>query len=284
MPVTQERIPLIFQKLEKDLIKLSCKQTADSVHNFRTSASRVQTLFEYLLPQPNRNQKKLLKLLSRMRKRAGRIRDLDVQLAALRSLKVSQQPRRKTQLTQALIELREGNETKLSRALTKEVVRDIRRRLRRALKDSRLTEIQDPLQVARQLLSQIEAPDGPLSEEVLHQRRIVTKRARYVAEFAPQSLEADRLIAELRRAQDVLGDWHDWLTLTQSATQYLGDIHQSPLVAVLHNLTATKFRKAVTALPESVKVNPTAKPMRSSRREPSTPETAPTALRSDSAA
>ena len=68
------------------------------------------------LPERDRNQKKLVKLLTRLRKRAAKIRDLDAQLGALRSLKVSQEPRRKTQLMQALIELRAEHEKKLRKA------------------------------------------------------------------------------------------------------------------------------------------------------------------------
>jgi len=128
MSVAAEHISLVFQKLERDLVKLSSKQTAASVHNFRTGASRLQTLFQQLLPEPERNQKKLLKMFSRMRKRAGKIRDLDVQLAALRSLKVSQEPRRKTQLMHALIELRAEHEKKLRKVLSKDEVREIRKR------------------------------------------------------------------------------------------------------------------------------------------------------------
>ena len=70
----------------------------ESVHGFRTTSRRLQILLEELLPNRDRNQKKLLKMLNRIRKRAGKVRDLDVQLAALRSLKVPQEPRRKTQL------------------------------------------------------------------------------------------------------------------------------------------------------------------------------------------
>jgi CHAD domain-containing protein len=259
MSAAAERIPLVFQKLERDLIKLSSKQTPASVHNFRTGVRRCQTLFEQLLPECNRNQKKLLKMLSRIRKRAGKLRDLDVQLAALRSLKVSQEPRRKTQLMQSLIELRGENEKKLRKALTKETVREIRKRLRRAKKDLRQEQIRDPLESARKMLSQVARPDGPLTEEQLHQQRIVTKRARYVAEFALKSPEAEELIAQLKRAQDALGDWHDWLTLTHTAAHRLGDIHQSSLVAVLHNLTGAKFRKAVSALPVSSPAEASAK-------------------------
>lgn len=249
MSVAAEHISLVFEKLERDLVKLSSKQTAASVHNFRTGASRLQTLFLQLLPEPDRNQKKLLKMFSRMRKRAGKIRDLDVQLAALRSLKVSQEPRRKTQLMHALIELRAENEKKLRKVLTKDEVREIRKRLRRARKDLQVDQIRDPLKTARLMLAQVARPEGPTTAEQLHRDRILTKRARYVAEFATKSPAAEQLIAQLKRAQDALGDWHDWVTLEQTAAQRLGDVHQSSLVAVLHNLSGTKFRKAVAALP-----------------------------------
>jgi hypothetical protein len=48
--------------------------------------------------------------------------------------------------------------------------------------------------------------------------------------------------------QDALGSWHDWLTLTQTAAERLGDVNESSLVAVLHNVTRGKFRHAVSAV------------------------------------
>ena len=45
-----------------------------------------------------------------------------------------------------------------------------------------------------------------------------------------------------------VGNWHDWLTLTQTAAKRLGDVNQSSLVAALHNVTGGKFRHAVAAL------------------------------------
>jgi len=86
---------------------------------------------------------------------------------------------------------------------------------------------------------------------VLHQYRIVVKRARYAAELAPKSEEAERFMAQLKRLQDAVGNWHDWLTLTQTATKRIGDVNQSSLVAALHNVTGGKFRLAVAALSTS---------------------------------
>src|SRR6266567_4811919 len=100
MAIASERGQLIFRKIDRDLTRLSSDQQAEAVHSFRTTTRRLETLLQRLLPDCDRNQKKLLKMLGRIRRRAGRVRDLDVQLAALRSLKVLLEPRRKTRLMQ----------------------------------------------------------------------------------------------------------------------------------------------------------------------------------------
>jgi len=249
MNIALQRTQQIFQKLDRDIVRLFSEQTPKNVHNFRTGTRRVETLLKELTSERSRNEKKLLSLLARIRKRAGRVRDLDVQLSALRILKVPQQPRRKTQLMNSLIELRAEHEKKLRKVLTKDAVREIRKRLVRAARNLNLKASRDPLAVARHMLAPMTHPDGPLTEELLHQYRILGKRARYAAEFAPKSPEADRFIAELKRAQDAVGNWHDWFTLMQTAAQRLGDVRESSLVAVLHNVTGAKFRNAVAALP-----------------------------------
>jgi CHAD domain-containing protein len=248
MSIAPDRSQLVFHKTERALLKLSSQQNAESVHDFRTTSRRLQTLLEWLLPERDRNQKKLLKMLSRIRKRAGKVRDIDVQLATLRSLKVPQEPRRKTQLMNGLIELRVRHEKKLRRMLTKDVIRELRKRLRRGAKEVRTETSRDALKVARSMLGEVVRPSGPVSEDVLHQYRMVVKRARYAAEFAPKSVEASQFIGQLKRLQDAVGNWHDWLTLTESASKKLGDLNQSSLVAALHNVTGTKFRHAVAAL------------------------------------
>jgi len=248
MSIDPKRMRAVFQKLEGDLIKLSSKPQPDSVHRFRTGTRRLQILLGELSPKLDRNQKKLLKLLGRIRKRAGKVRDLDVQSAALRSLKVPREPRRKTQLVNQLIELRAQQEKKLRKAVDKASVREIRKRLKRAAGRFDPKTSPDPLAVAKAMLETVDRAGAPLTETVLHQYRILSKRARYAAEFANPSPQADQFIAQLKRIQDASGDWHDWLTLTQTANQHLGDLRESPLVAELHNVTGAKFRRAVAVL------------------------------------
>lgn len=243
-------IQSVFQKLERSFVKVCSKQDAESVHHFRSAARKLQTLLEELLPACGRRHKKLLKAVSRIRKRAGQVRDLDVQLGALRSLKIPQEPRRKSHLMNQLIELRAQHEKKLCKALNKEVVREIRKRLKRAAKDAKEAANVDALAVAKRMMSQAPHPDsrGTISEDLLHHYRIVGKRARYLAELAPPSAEATEFITQLKRIQDAAGDWHDWFTLTRTAAKRLGDVHESSLVAALHNVTGMKFRNAVTTL------------------------------------
>jgi CHAD domain-containing protein len=248
MSIDPKRSQVVFQKLERDLIKLSSKLRPDTVHRFRTHTRRLQILLSELSPKLDRNQKKLLKLLSRIRKRAGKLRDLDVQLVALRSLKVPREPRRKTQLVNHLIELRGEQDKKLRKAVDDGTVREIRKRLKRASKNFSPEASQDPLVLAKKMIAGISGLEAPLSELLLHQYRIVTKRARYAAEFAAPSAEATQIMAGLKRIQDALGDWHDWFTLTQTASEHLGEVRDSSLVSELHNVAGAKFRHAVSVL------------------------------------
>jgi CHAD domain-containing protein len=241
---------LILRKMERNLVRLAADPSREAVHDFRTTSRRLETLLDLLLPVRDRNQRKLLKLLSRIRRRAGRIRDIDVQLAALRSFKVPQEPRRKTQLIQRLIDVRVQHEHKVAKLLTKKVVEELTKRIRRAAQSLHGTSNRDPLGVANEML-RATSTAGPLSDEILHRYRITVKRARYAAEFAPRSAERDSFIAELKQLQDALGSWHDWMTLTRTAARQLGEIGQSSLVAALHNVTRVKFRHAVAALSES---------------------------------
>jgi len=284
MAITPERCRLVFRKVDRDLEKLADRQQAETVHSFRTSTRRLQTLLEELVPEPTRKQKKLLKALRVIRKQAGKVRDLDVQLTALRSLKVPLEPRRKTQLLEGLIELRATQQKKLHKTLTKQVARDVRKQVKRAAKEVGLRTSRDPLDAAREILAGIAPPNGPLTEDALHRCRILVKRARYAAEFAPESPAATQFIAQLKRLQDIVGNWHDWLTLTQTAAERLGSVNQSPLVAVLHNVTGGKLRQAIAAISASPALQTGPKPLAPpASRKPGTKTVRP-AARKDAAA
>ena len=253
MPVDQESTRLTFARLLRILGKISAKPQPESVHRFRTHSRRVEALLFELVPDLNGNQKKLLKMLKRLRKRAGRARDLDVQIAALRGLKISQSPAGKSQLLHVLVEERAKRIGKLEKSFDAETTAELRKRLRRAEREMVIPEDAAPLAKALQLFLQLGNDGTALTEKKLHQYRIVGKRARYLAELAGESDEARMVVSELKRVQDVIGDWHDWLELTGRAEKLLGKDQTIALVVALRNLTRAKYRLAVQALGDTQK-------------------------------
>ena len=261
MPLDQERVTSVFQKVGRQLSKVASKPLPETVHQFRTSTRRTEALLEELVPEQDRNQRRLLKELSRLRRRAGRVRDVDVQITALRGLKAPQDAALKAEVLRSLAEMRGKREAKLLKALDKQTVREIRKRLKRAAESPEtLKNGRDPFTVASQMLARLTRISGPLREELLHQYRVKGKRIRYVAELEGDRPEAQQLVEQLKRMQDALGDWHDWLTLTETVQKHVGDDARSALLAELNNITRAKLREAMAVVQET-KARMSAKPV-----------------------
>ena len=251
MPIDLKRSRLAFQKLGRELTKLRKEPAPESVHKFRTNSRRVETLLTEVAPELTGNDKKLLKLLSRLRKKAGRVRDLDVEIASLRSLKTPEGNGHKSQFVDALVQERAKREQKLAKAFDRETAAEVRRRLKRAAGEIEIPKNTEPLTLTLSKLAKLGRDHVPLTERTLHQYRIVGKRARYIAELANPDSEAKRIVDQLKHMQDVIGDWHDWLKLTQKAEALFGGVRDSALVAMLRNVTQAKFRQSVDAVAET---------------------------------
>jgi CHAD domain-containing protein len=253
MPVDKELRRSTFAKLLRHLSKLSAKPRPENVHRFRTYSRRVESILFELVPKLDSNQKKLLKMLKRLRNKAGRVRDLDIEIAALRGLKISQATAGKSYFLRVLADERAKRLRKLEKSFDKQTAVELRNRIRRAEKETVIPENVDPLAAGLRLFNDLEDGDAPLSEKKLHQYRIVGKRARYLAETAGDDPEAKTVVEGLKQMQDAIGDWHDWLELTNKAEKLLDQDHNSALVVALRNLTRAKFRQAVHALAETQK-------------------------------
>jgi CHAD domain-containing protein len=267
MPVDQESKRLAFARLVRNLSKLSSHPEPESVHRARTYSRRVESLLA-LAPKHDGNTKKLLKSLRRLRKKAGRVRDLDVQIAALQGLRISQAPAGKSQLLYELVQDRARGLGKLEKSFDKETTSELRKRVRRAEKELSIPADIDPVAEALRLFSEVGSNGGALSEKKLHQYRIAGKRARYLAELAGKNEQAQTVVDQLKRMQDVIGDWHDWLELSARAEKLQKDDQNSPLVIALRNINRAKFRQAVQALTEAQQSLPKHVPL---RKTPSLP-------------
>ncbi len=249
MAVDRKEIHNLFSRVDRQLAKAAIKARPQDVHRLRTSIRRLEAVLEEAAPEPSRTQRKSRKHLSRLRRRAGRLRDMDVQIAALRGLKVSEQPGRKSQILTSLSDQRTRYERKLLKTMDAVTLKDLRKRLRRVERELQLPEsFADPLALASSNFAGLAQKNPTISEASLHQFRIQGKRVRYIAELAGESEEAQSFVGHLKHMQDVLGEWHDWLSLSLSVERIADSDRPSSLLSALNNITRAKFREAIQAV------------------------------------
>jgi CHAD domain-containing protein len=78
----------------------------------------------------------------------------------------------------------------------------------------------------------------------LHEFRKEAKKARYLTESSRQSVKAKQIGEMIKQIQDEIGDWHDWLSLTEEARVALKD-EDADLVKRLEEQVAESYRQAL---------------------------------------
>jgi CHAD domain-containing protein len=265
MAIDTERTEQLFQRLQRLLRRLPEHSAPEDVHQFRTTVRRLETLLDLLLPEPERDARKLLKQLGRLRRRAGEVRDLDVQMLALRSLRIGTDGARKSTLMEDLGRSRLRANDRLLNRLEKSDVAKVRRRMEKVRDRLRLMSqisgagangtapltLADPVALAlRQFASKFRRRTA-MSGENLHRLRLECKHIRYTAEMAGDTPAAREVVGELKKMQDAIGAWHDWEVLTQRAERLFRQDGQTPLLAALRNVTRARFSDAVRVVQES---------------------------------
>ena len=238
----------LFERMSRQIGRVAKDATPENVHHFRTNTRRVEALVEQLAPE-GESQSKLLRQLSKLRKRAGKLRDLDVQISFLKELKVPDRQNHRAQLLEQLAEEKVKRTKKLAALFNGASVRKLRNRLRKVNAQMNLAGV-DPLKIA---FARLPRPaSANLNEKELHACRIAAKRARYLAELS-NAPAAKLFIEELKRAQDAVGEWHDVLKLSERAEKLFGSVRDSALVAVLQNIMRARFRRAGSSLLDSLR-------------------------------
>jgi CHAD domain-containing protein len=273
--VDSERNRLLFRKLAQLLGRSPSRPQADTIHQFRTLARRVEAVLTIVCPDPGAPERKLLRGLKRLRRHAGAVRDIDVQIAALRKLKIGRESDRRARLMDALSEARAEREQELRDWLTDRRRNRLRRRLSRcaaaldraathaAIADSApsgassdsdghdktlcsgaehaLRTLEPAAEALRRFASM--ARRARLTADDLHAFRTSCKKVRYIAEMGADE-RAQHIVESLKRAQDAIGDWHDWDALRATAEDMFGHSVDSALVMALRNVTQAKFEEA----------------------------------------
>ncbi len=241
--------------LEEAMTVCLSKPRPSAVHKVRTEARRVEAQLELLsllkkLPSHRSEATRALRLLKKIRRAAGRVRDLDVQRKLLK-IHVLEKPedrvvediaQQETPLVSCeLVELRQIRKRRRKRAA---------RRLLKLLdkRQKKLTAAFDALLTALEPVQNLQLPAAELlrlidqrfrgthaliirhpSSEHLHSIRKAARVARYQAEIAPDSAAATRAAQRYEALQVAGGHWHDTLSLAADAATELGDSHATAI-------------------------------------------------------
>jgi CHAD domain-containing protein len=249
---------------------LVCLDNPDkpSVHRLRTTTRRIEAQFELLamlphLPPHKKESRKALRLLKKLRRAAGRVRDLDVQRGLIDTEVTARNGHARpdtelrkeaNSLTSTLKRKRDEEAAELQQLLKKHrfkyphVFEKLLDALAPAepltLTESRLTTL------IREWYAQHTpcSTSAPNDTAQLHDIRKRAKLARYLAESAPKSaISARHLAAHFEDVQQAGGKWHDWLLLHELSAAELGHAAKLPQRFSAHADTSLRdFKRRLT--------------------------------------
>lgn len=252
MTPLQDRSRHLSRDLSKFVSQLSEDVSEKGVHRLRTTIRRVETLATHAVPQVGKKQQKALDEIRALRKRAGKVRDLDIQIKLLSSIGNGSASADRRTLADVLKRKRAKQVGRLAAATEKLEGSKLFTRLARMAERStgeESTNSARPLEDVRQQLSQLAKQYSSrqvLKPRRLHELRIKLKLLRYQAELA-DTPEQKNLVDELKSVQDSIGEWHDWEMLAESAGKQFSDRINCALLVEIRSLLATRHSAACSA-------------------------------------
>jgi CHAD domain-containing protein len=256
MTLLEKRIRGLNQDLSKAVSKVLDDPKPKSVHRLRSTIRRIESFVGYANLDIGKKEERSLAKLTDLRKRAGKVRDLDVQMDLLSTLGNGSATRDRKTLAELLEKKRDRQAKRLDSAVKKIHDAKFFSRLDRiaehadALQDGK-NRSQAPLEEAKAQLAAIGKDFGPsqtMKPSRLHGVRVALKRIRYMAELAEESTEQKELMRELKSVQDALGEWHDWHELTERAEKRFSDRASCPLLREARTVLSARYSDAISAV------------------------------------
>jgi CHAD domain-containing protein len=255
MPLDVDRALKPLKKLRKSVKKFPKQPSPEQVHDLRTSTRKIEATLEALALDASRNGRKLLSEVARVRKPAGKVRDMDVLTGFASTLDVdgerecavelleylgAQRYKRARELRGAVKQYRPDLTTRLKRSATK-----IEKLVREADKGN--GDSQDPRAEAAALaikLSQDLSNPPRLDRNNLHPYRLKVKELRYVLQLAGGAAD-QQFIEELGKVKDAIGEWHDWGELIAIASEVLEHEGECKLIGEIKKIHQRKYDEAL---------------------------------------
>lgn len=257
MTLTEARFKALTGELSTAVAKLKGEASVKVVHRLRTTTRRMESLIEYLHPKLTRKQSDAMQELGALRKRAGKVRDLDIQMDLLKQgIGNGSATMDRRRLTQALQEKRSRQAARLV-ALARKVERSklftyLQKIEAQAMKEpDSFGDASTPLRQAETQLTELAAEfvgHARLKPRLLHSLRMRMKFIRYQAELAAEADEQKQFVERMKSVQDILGEWHDWQALCVVAEKFFRDRANCPLLVEARAVRASKYSAAISAV------------------------------------
>jgi CHAD domain-containing protein len=250
------------EALEAAILICLAKPDKKAVHTLRAFTRRIEAQLQLLAMLPNlppheKQARKVTRLLKKLRRAAGKVRDLDVQ----RGL-IGDEAAGNNGGSRPAPEVRkEANELRLKlRRKREEAAENLHQLLQKhrakfPLVFEKLLDVLEPAESISVAQTQLTAlvrewyarhtpASAPQDPAQLHDIRKRAKLARYLAESAPESAaSAHRLAAHFEDLQQAGGEWHDWLLLHQRSASELGKSAKLPQRFSAHADTSLRAYK-----------------------------------------
>jgi CHAD domain-containing protein len=254
MNLDRNRLLKPVKKLRKLVTKLDPQPTPGKVHDLRTNARRFEASFQALSLDARGISKSVLKDLGRCRRRAGKVRDMDVLAAYASTVHLKGEEECAVRLLEYLGIRRRKHARKLY-AVVQQLGPALRRDLKRApaiLAELTRAKSDDPkgaavaadaAATAVKLAVQLANPPR-LGPKNLHPYRLKIKELFYMLQIAAGAGQR-RFVSDLREVKDAIGEWHDWDELATIARESLDHGNRCGLPAELKRLARHKYEHAL---------------------------------------
>jgi CHAD domain-containing protein len=239
------------KSLEAAILLCMAKPRKSAVHRLRTLTRRIEAELELIsmlpgLPRHEEQKRAALRLLKKLRRAAGDVRDIDVQRDLIRNEAAGKNgaPRPGPDVREQARRLRRELQRKRDEAAAHLLRLLHKQRTQLPLVFEELLDTlapAEPITLSEPKLTALvrdwyahpdnggPPPSAPRDAASFHAIRKRAKLARYLAESAPESaVRARRLAARFENLQQAGGEWHDWLILSEVAAHELGDSAQLP--------------------------------------------------------
>lgn len=255
MTLLAQPIKGLTKDLSKIVSKLSAGATPKNIHRLRTTIRRIESLVSYAHPALGKKLERNLETLEELRKRAGKIRNIDVQKKLLDKIGNGSSARDRKSLLQTLGQKREKQAARLNSLLAKcadaKFLSRMDRVAEKVAEGPPTAGLLAPLEEARLQLARLAdsfSSHQSIKPNRLHEARIQLKKIRYLAELAEESPEGKVFVDELKSVQDVLGEWHDWEELTKLGEKHFAQRASCALLREVRALFAARQSDAVSAI------------------------------------